>query len=720
MKHTEPTKPDHALIVPPGGCAARCPATQDGPELRAGDFRRCPGEARRCSDRTFLAAFLSLSLLLPRAGWCHSEASGPVARTDVFLITIDTLRADHVGCYGDHEIATPALDGLAADGIRFTDAFTPSPMTNSSHASILTGLVPAHHGVRDFGLPLGTNLTTVAEILKQRGYSTSAFIGAVILDSRGLAPGFDRGFDYYDHFPSDLPRTASRYVRLERRGMTVEGRAQSWILRHKQMQPMFVWIHFYDPHDPYDPPPPYRSEYAGRLYDGEIAYADSALARLIQFLKDQNLYNASTIIAVGDHGEGLGDHGEQTHGLFLYDSTLHVPLIVKPPRSPESPESDAARGTVVGAQVRTVDIVPTIFDLEGISDREHRDGASLRTLWTQSALKKPGSSPGEQASPDRAALGETDYPLAFGWAPLRSAREDGRKYIEAPRSEFYDLRADPAETRNLYEPWNPAVQRLRALVADLRTSTAAGGITAGVIGTAKLEQLRALGYLGADRGSTTAPDPSLLPDPKDKVQDFNLIHSSMLAVEDGDAIRARGDLESALELDPKSAAVLAELGDLEFERGDYRRAADLLGRSLAIRPRSAPAVYGQARALYAEGDLRAARARLEASGDLLADNYEALCLWGKIDAEQKDWSKAEDPLQAAIILNSRRPEAYLELARVYLAEKKPAEALRTLDAAGSAAPDSPEIRRLRAEAQKGRTAGSKSAGRAVPTKPTPP
>ena len=665
------------------------------------------------------AVCLSFSLFLPMIGWCHSQASEPASTTDVFLVTIDTLRADHVGCYGDHEIATPALDALAADGIRFTNAFTPSPITNSSHASILTGLVPAHHGVRDFGLPLGTNLTTVAEVLKERGYSTAAFIGAVILDSRGLAPGFDRGFDYYDHFPGDLPRTASRYMRLERRGMEVESRAQNWILQHKKTQPLFVWIHFYDPHDPYDPPQPYRSDYVGRLYDGEVAYADSALARLVQFLKDQKLYDSSTLIVVGDHGEGLGEHGEQTHGLFLYDSTLHVPLMIKLARSADRPGSTPARNRVVSTQVRTVDIAPTIFDLEGIPDREHRDGASLRTLWMEPPSANP-SSIGGQDSSERIALGETDYPLAFGWAPLRSVREDGKKYIEAPRPEFYDLQADSRETRNLYEPWNPDVQRLRALVADLRTPAATDSSSAERIGTAKMEELRALGYLGADPGSTTAPDASLLPDPKDKVQVFNLIHSSMLAVEDRDTTGARHDLESALQLDASSAAVLAELGDLELDQGNYRRAAGLLGRSLAIQPRNPTAAYGQARALYAEGDLRGARTRLEASGDLLAQNYEALYLSGKIDAELKDWSKAEDPLEAAIILDSRRPEAYIELARVYLAEKRPAEALRRLDEARFAAPDSQEIRRLRAQAQRNQLAGAKSTRQAAPTKSTAP
>ncbi|HEY6290448.1 MAG TPA: sulfatase-like hydrolase/transferase [Terriglobia bacterium] len=620
------------------------------------------------------------------------------------MITIDTLRADHVGCYGDKSIRTPALDHLAADGIRFANAFTPSPITNASHASILTGLVPTRHGVRDFGMPLSADVPTVAEILKAHGYSTAAFIGAIILDSHSLAPGFDRGFDYYDNFPPDLPKSASRYVRLERRGMEVEQRAESWMRSHRT-QPQFIWVHLYDPHDPYDPPPPYDTEYAGRLYDGEIAYADAALGRLVEFLKGQSRYDSSTLIVVGDHGEGLGDHGEQTHGIFLYDSTTHVPLILKLPRShSDDGAASPVRSMVVGAQARTIDIFPTVLDLVGIHDQKPVDGASLRPLWAEAALEgsglKPAASPAA-ASIDRVAFGETDYPLGFGWAPLRSARTPLEKYIEAPRPEFYDLGVDPREATNLYEPWSPEVQRLRALVADLRKASGPGdGLAgnAGEVSSAKIAELKALGYLGNNPGSTTAPEPSLLPDPKDEIQVFNLIHSSMLAAEDGKAAQARRDLESALNLDPKSGVVLAQLGELELEQGDYAQAAELLARALRVRPWDATAALDEARARYATRDLEGARSVLEANESILTGNYEARCLLGKIYVELKAWDKAEDLLQAAIILDSSRPEAYIELARAYLALTKPADALEQLEQAQLLDPRSPEISLLISQA----------------------
>src|SRR5438309_6208554 len=286
-----------------------------------------------------------------------ADAAEPPARKaqpDVFLITIDTLRADHVHCYGYDRVETPALDALAKDGVRFTHAFTPSPITNTSHVSILTGLLPSVHGVTDFAIPLAASHPTAAELLKKSGYHTAAFIGAVILDSKSLAPGLDRGFDFYDNFP-EHPLTKSRFGRVERRGMDVVQRAEKW-MNANPAGPHFVWVHLYDPHDPYEPPPPYSQVYKDHLYDGEIAYADSALANFVNYLKQRGWYENSLIIVVGDHGEGLGEHHEDTHGIFLYDSTTHVPLIIKL-RGRVNP------ARVVDAQVRTTDILPTVLDL---------------------------------------------------------------------------------------------------------------------------------------------------------------------------------------------------------------------------------------------------------------------------------------------------------------------------------------------------------------------
>src|SRR5713101_4553198 len=314
-----------------------------------------------------------LCLLLLGSGAPDSNsASEGTSQPDVFLITIDTLRADHVHCYGYDHVQTPALDGLARDGIRFVQAFTPSPITNTSHTTILTGLLPSTHGVTDFAIPLVPTHPTWAELLKKRGYHTAAFIGAVILDSKTLAPGLDRGIDFYDNFP-EHPKTKSRWGRVERRGMDVVQHAESWLTAHPA-GPHFVWVHLYDPHDPYEPPVPYSQTYKDRLYDGEIAYADSVLAHFVAYLKKQGWYENSIVVVVGDHGEGLGEHHEDTHGIFLYDSTMHVPLIVKLPGRRDA-------GKMVNTQVRTTDLLPTVLCLLHVPPPTRMDGESLEPYF---------------------------------------------------------------------------------------------------------------------------------------------------------------------------------------------------------------------------------------------------------------------------------------------------------------------------------------------------
>lgn len=616
-------------------------------------------------------------------GWARDSQSAAPARqprrSNVFLITIDTLRADHIHCYGYGHIRTGALDSLANDGIRFANAFTPIPITNSSHASILTGLLPSRHGVIDFGMPIAPSARTLAEILKEQGYATASFVGSTILDSKTLAPGFDRGFDFYDNFPTHLPKTSSRYVRLERRGMVVVRHAEKWLSRRSPGKPIFAWIHLYDPHDPYEPPPPYDREYAGRPYDGEIAYADSALGSFLKFLKQEGIYDDSLIVVVGDHGEGLGEHGEETHGILLYDATMRVPLIVKLARRwlAGQPQPIAPRGLVLNEQVRTLDILPTVLELENIEPPERLDGASLRLRWSP----QDTAAHDRETESERIVFGQTDYPIRFGWAPLRSVRMEGAKYIEAPQPEFYDLRADPGETKNLYEPWNKEVQKLRGLIAELPDHAGSSHGQPSGVSQATIEQLRALGYLGNVPGFTTAGKASLLPDPKDKIKAHNFLHRAMLAMEEGNTGIALKALESALGEDPKSAMTLTQLGEIELDRGDYQRAIDLFAQSLRWRPGDGGTLFDQARALYASGRLSDARDALEASLGVSRGLFDARYLLGKIYAAWEDWDKARDQLQAAVFLDANRPEARVKLAQVFLAQNHPAEALWELQQA---------------------------------------
>ncbi len=531
------------------------------------------------------------------------------SQPDVFLVTIDTLRADHVHCYGYELIQTPALDSLAKDGIRFTQAFTPSPITNTSHTTILTGLLPSTHGVTDFAVPLAPTHPTLAELLKKSGYHTAAFIGAVILDSKTLAPGLDRGFDFYDNFPAQS-QTKSRWGRVERRGADVVQHAQSWMTAHPAGS-HFVWIHLYDPHDPYEPPPPFSQTYKDRLYDGEIAYADSVLAGFIGYLKKTGRYDNALIVVVGDHGEGLGEHSEESHGIFLYDSTTHVPLIVKPPaKLPSNGHPDQ----VVNTQVRTLDILPTVIDWLHIAPPERLDGESLKTLLD-------GSGEGK----DRVAIGETDYPLRFGWASLRSVRAEGFKFIEAPRPELYDLKADPKEGNNRYQQSDTMVQKFR-------------------------------GTLAAIKSDATAP-PSNLPDPKDKIEEQNLLHVAMMASEDNRTDEARRALEKVLQLDAKSPTALRQLGELELQAGDFAKAAEHLKQAREVRPEDSTAAFYEGQAREKTGDFAGARDALEASLKLTPGQFPARLLLGQVYLSLKDPKNAEDQFEAALLIDPKNTDA---------------------------------------------------------------
>jgi choline-sulfatase len=603
-------------------------------------------------------------------------------RPNVFLITIDTLRPDHVHCYGYNDIETPALDGLAKNGIRFTNAFTPAPITNVSHASILTGLQPSSHGVTDFGIPLAASHPTWAQLLRAKGYQTAAFIGAIVLDSKTLAPGFDRGFDFYDNFPSLQTKdshNASRWGRVERRGLEVISHAETWLNSHPA-GPEFLWIHLYDPHDPYEPPPPFSLKYHDHLYDGEIAYADSALGKFLQFLKEKGRYENSLVIVVGDHGEGLGEHNEQTHGIFLYDSTMHVPLIIKLPFGLRASQ-------VIGAQVRTIDILPTALDVLNVSAPSSLDGLSLRPLFEGTERD------------ERALLGETDYPLLFGWSPLRSARADGIKYIEAPRPELYDLRTDPGELDNVYRPWDERVKKSREIIARSKPAALPTSSVAPVSSNT-LDELKALGYLGkADVGSsTTAPEPSLLPDPKDKIEEQNLLHVAMIARDGNNVEAARNALEKTLTLDPDSIAALQQLGELELDTGDYSKAAAHLRRAHELRPADGSLEFKLGSALQKQEDFTGARDALRDSLRLAPDQFAARVSLGRVYLALADGAEAVDQFHAALLINPDSFEAALGLARAEVAMNKLDAATQELKALSRSHPRSPEVFDLLAEA----------------------
>ena len=290
------------------------------------------------------------------------------AHPNIILITLDTTRADRMGFLGSKRGLTPNLDAMAKQGVAFSRAYSHVPITTASHTTILTGTYPQFNHVNDFGIPLSPQLPYLPDLLKAQGYHTGAFVGSLILDPLdGTAPGFDRGFEVYDAGFHLRRHGMDRYKTVERRAGDVVNHALAW-LSQLPNGPFFLWVHLYDAHDPYDPPPPFKARFASQPYDGEIAYADSAVGKLLAEIRKHGLYDETLIAVMADHGESLGAHGENTHGIFLYDETLHVPLLFKLPAS-------RAAGKRIDARVRLVDVAPTILQEAGLPWRKKCRGS---------------------------------------------------------------------------------------------------------------------------------------------------------------------------------------------------------------------------------------------------------------------------------------------------------------------------------------------------------
>ena len=432
-------------------------------------------------------------LLLTALAALHAAAqTPPKPAPNVVLITIDTLRADHVGCYGDNQIKTPNIDSLAADGARFERAFAVVPVTLPSHSSMLTGTFPMLSGMHDFsGNKLSPLQPTIASLLKQAGYQTGAVIASAVLDSRfGLNQGFDF---YYDHF--DFSRlNEANLDEMERPGNVVADVTLDWLAKNSQKK-FFLWMHLYDPHFPYNPPEPYRKEYAAQPYDGEIAFADEQVGRLLRFLKEKGLYQNTLIVLAGDHGESLGEHREKTHGFFIYNATMHVPLIIRLPEN-------AFAGRTVPDLVSLVDLMPTVLGVVGVNVPSQVQGRSLMPQLH-----------GEPIDRDRVLYGETFLPrIHFNWSELRGIENPRYHFIDAPRPELYDLANDPGEVHNLAPDKKAVAAELHARLNVVIRDFSAGKEMAEKTGLdpALMERLKSLGYAGFSGGSnSTATDHTL-------------------------------------------------------------------------------------------------------------------------------------------------------------------------------------------------------------------
>lgn len=513
---------------------------------------------------------------------CNRVESEPLppgsAGPDVLLVTIDTLRADHVGAYGAERARTPTLDALAARGARFETAIAVTPITLPSHASLLTGVWPPRHGVRHNGtFELGEDLPTLAERHRAAGHATGAVVGAVVLRARY---GLDRGFDHYDDRIGSRRAGAAGY--LERTAAEVTDAALAW-LRELGPRPFFLWIHYYDPHLEHRAPAPFAAAHPGRPYDAEIAYVDAELGRLLRALQAAGRLDRTLVTVTSDHGESLGEHGETNHGLTLYDAAVRVPWIVAGPGVPA--------GRVVRGIARGVDVAPTLLALAGLPGLPEADGRDLSGALVSGTTGAAW------------AYAETLLPqLDFGWAPLHAIRTDAHLYVRAPRRELYDLASDP-DQRDDRSGEPGAAARMDALDAHVQAVLEARSDASQVaLDPDERARLQALGYALPE-----APVPETGLDPKDGLAHQALVQRGARALAEGRYAEAEPALRAFLEVAPDSARVHGLLASTLLYTG---RAAEALGhadRAIALDPRPAHRFSDRAEIRLVLGDREGAR-----------------------------------------------------------------------------------------------------------------
>jgi arylsulfatase A-like enzyme/tetratricopeptide (TPR) repeat protein len=685
-----------------------------------------------------MCGLLIVLTLLACAAACRRDVAPTVARADrpnVLLVTIDTLRADRLGSYGHRAADTPNLDGLARRGVRFETAIAPAPLTGPSHASILTGRNPLGHGFRNnSGFVLAPTVSTVADDFRRAGYRTAAFVSGFPLDRRF---GFDRGFEVYDdHLPRGNDRRRTPYV--ERNADDTTRAVLAWLGpsatpaggRH----PWFLWVHYYDPHAPYEPPPAdLAARFRAAPYDGEIAYVDRQVGRLLQALGERKESDRTLVLVTSDHGESLGEHGEATHGIFIYDATIRVPWVMAGP--------GVAAGRVPRTVVRSIDVTPTLLDYAGLAPRPGVDGRSVRP-----------AADGRQME-DAPAYAESLYAeMELGWAPVHAWRTAGFKLIESPRPELYDLSQDPAETVNHFgeQPARAADLR-RGLGAALRQRPPLGA--AAPVDATTMERLKSLGYVSGpggalrregalrdakdgvhllrplNRGMSAAradpelairelttvlnEDPGLLMARRTRAVAFAAAGRHELAVADlrrleqdglltpedavvlGDNLRSAGRtaeaatvLERVARDNPKFVQPLLSLAELRIQEGRHAEAAELCERVLQLVPDQIEALRRLGDLALLRGDIAAADLRYSRILALDPGDAPARTKLGVVSMRSGRGDRAMTLFRQVVEEDPKNGEALLYLAGALASSGRPADALPYFQRALEAGPRS--------------------------------
>lgn len=569
--------------------------------------------------------------------WLAASAlAGTVRPPNIILITLDTTRADRMGFLGSPLGVTPNLDTLARDSAVFTRAYSQAPLTPPSHATILTGTYPQYHQVNNFGAPLPKQLPYAPSILKAHGYHTAAFVATLALDPvSGTAPGFDRGFDTYDAGFGQATRGKDRYHSLERRGDEVVEHALTWLNKHPK-GPFFMWVHLYDAHDPYEPPEPYKTKYASSPYDGEIAYEDSAVGKFLTQLRARRLYQSAVIAVMADHGEALGDHGEETHGFFLYDETIHVPLLIKLPRAVSTDKVPA--GKRIENRVGLVDVLPTILQAAGVAVPREVQGESMLGLIKEA----PENGPVAPASQERQSYAETDYGrTAYGWSPLRALRTGKYLYVDAPRRELYDQVADPKSASDLSLTSTAVTATLAGQLDAFRKKTSTSRETPkSTVDPEMQEKLAALGYVASSSSNSKAVAEGRGADPKDKIEIANVIHRANVLREEGKCADAVPLLQQLISKETGMALLYTKLGQCLMFMREYSQAVPVLRKLVELSPDSSQAHFQLGEVLLGSEDFAGAVPELETAV-----------------AQVPQWRRARFVLANAYVRAGRLPEA---------------------------------------------------------------
>ncbi|MCL6584661.1 MAG: tetratricopeptide repeat protein [bacterium] len=671
---------------------------------------------------SFSHLWLLLFLLILVSPLSLSEAAaqgaGEKSKYNLLLITIDTLRADHLGCYGYQNVKTPAIDALASEGILFTHALTPVPITLPSHVSIMTGLYPIQHGIQNNGnFLLPDSALTLAEVMKSQGYLTGACVGAFVLNSMfGLSQGFD---EYNDSLPRKKRSSASP-LDSERRAEEVTQSALRW-LEKSHSQPFFLWVHYFDPHALYFPPSPFREQYKHHLYDGEIAYTDKCIGDLFNGLKRMGVWDKTVVILTADHGEGLGEHGEATHTIFIYETTLRVPLIIKAP-SGLVPVSKTIKHKKISPMVTTLDIFPTIMDLFSIQP----EGVSLSHLPGKSLLPLIS---GKCQTLHQEIFCETLYPeLNFGWSRIEGIRTEDWKYIQAPKSELYHLAEDSAEDRNLLSTKpdlaNEWEKKLSLLKEKLQKEKQHPKL---IQDETALRRLESLGYFRAAKAKEedkAAKASQKRADPKDMIHLIDGIDRGLSYYYLESYELAYNEFKKIIDVNPENLSATFYLACVEEKMGKFEQARDRFLHLLAMQPGYLEArnhlgiiyhqlgqleqamkefqlalqeskyadVYYNLGMVYREmGKKDEAISAAKSALELDPDYSDAKNLLGEIALEKGELDEAYQHFMDTLKLEPKHLEARNNLGVVYFRRSRFEEALREFSQAAAIDPNSAEV-----------------------------